>query len=77
MEKTIREISDATGLSRITLQQSAKRGAFPARQAGKIWMIDILSSEFKAWLEDHHNQPRVVGALKKLQKGENHETSSY
>ena len=65
MEKSIREVSEATGISRFTLQQVAKKGTIPARQThGEIWLIDTESQKFKEWLEAHWHQPRVKGQTK-------------
>jgi len=63
-EQTIREVSEATGISRFTLQQVASKGTVPARQAGSIWLIDTESETFKAWLNAHWEQSRVKGHKK-------------
>jgi len=61
-EQSIREVSEATGISRFTLQQVAKKGTIPARRThGEIWLIDTESETFKSWLEAHWQQPRVKG----------------
>lgn len=58
-ERTIREVCEATGLNRFTLQQVASKGVIPARRAGSIWMIDTETAAFQTWLEAHWKQPRV------------------
>lgn len=60
-EQTIREVSEATGISRFTLQQVAKKGTIPAHQSGATWLIDTESETFQKWLEAHWQQPRVKG----------------
>jgi excisionase family DNA binding protein len=69
-EQTIREVSEATGVSRFTLQQVAKRGIIPARQSGSTWLIDTDSEQFKKWLEAHWQQSRVKGQ-RKMREQEN------
>jgi excisionase family DNA binding protein len=60
-EQTIREVSEATGISRFTLQQVAKKGVIPARQSGATWLIDTESQVFRDWEKAHWLQPRVRG----------------
>lgn len=67
MSKTIREVSETTGISRFTLAQVAREGRFKcaARQSGTIWLVDIEHEDFKQWLKDHWQQPRVKGGSKR------------
>jgi hypothetical protein len=63
MNQTTVQISKATGISRFTLQQAAKRGLFPSRQCecGHTHFIDTDTLEYKEWLVAHQYQPRVKG----------------
>lgn len=62
--RTIKEVSEATGISRFTLQQVAKNGTIPASFVGRLWYIDDESEKFKSWLNAHQYQPRVKGRRK-------------
>jgi excisionase family DNA binding protein len=59
--KTIREVSEATGISRFTLQQAAKAGRIPAYQSGSTWIIKTETKEYQDWLSAYWLQPRVKG----------------
>jgi hypothetical protein len=61
--KTIREVSEATGISRFTLQQVAKHGVFgeAAKQSGSTWLLNTEHELFKKWEAAHWQQPRVKG----------------
>lgn len=63
MEQTVKEISEATGISRFTLAQVAKRGDFKeaVRLLGHTYVIETEHPQFKQWLERHWQQPRVKG----------------
>lgn len=64
--KTIKQVSEATGVSPFTLQQVARKGRIPAEQIAYTWFIDDETEGFKQWLEDHWKQPRVKGRMKKV-----------
>jgi hypothetical protein len=63
VEQTIKEVSEATGISRFTLAQVAKKNRLggAARQSGTIWLIDTEHADFKTWLDAHWQQSRVKG----------------
>lgn len=63
--KTIKQVSEKTGVSLSTLQRVAREGRIPAQQIAYTWFVDDDAEGFKTWLEDHWKQPRVKGRLKK------------
>jgi Neuraminidase (sialidase) len=57
MYKAVAEVSQEFGVSRYTLQQVAKDGKkVTAHRSGKVWLIDVDSPDFKAWLEVHRQR---------------------
>jgi predicted site-specific integrase-resolvase len=71
-DKTINEVCKDTRLSRFTLSHAAKGGLLKkaAHQSGKYWLIDDEHEDFKKWLQEHDEQPRVVGIRNKKQISE-------
>lgn len=68
--KTIKEVSEATGISRFTLAQVAREGRFykAAHQSGKTWLVNMEHEDYKKWYEIYLQQPRVKGRLKAQMK---------
>lgn len=68
--KTIKEVSEATGISRFTLAQVAREGRFhgAAHQSGKTWLVNMEHEDYKKWHEAYQQQPRVKGRLKAQMK---------
>ncbi|HEU0004037.1 MAG TPA: hypothetical protein VFQ36_24240 [Ktedonobacteraceae bacterium] len=58
--KTIKEISEATGISRFTLFSAAKAGLFPSKRSGATVLIDTESPVYQGYLYAHFAQPRVA-----------------
>lgn len=67
--QTIKAISDATGISRITLAQAAQRGDFgeDVYKSGGTWLVDTTGSRFQMWLAAHPTQRRVKGQRSRQQ----------
>lgn len=65
--KTVKEISESTGISRFTVHSAATDGPLKgvSRQSGRTWLIDTESKEYKEWLRKHDEQPRVKGRAAK------------
>jgi hypothetical protein len=61
--RTIKEVSDTTGIARFTLSQAARQGRLggAAKQEGRNWIVDVEHADYKAWLTAHAYQPRVRG----------------
>lgn len=64
--KSIQEVSEATGISRFTLSQAARKGRLGASiiktENGKAYRVDPEHEDFKHWLLEHELQPRVKGS---------------
>lgn len=65
--KTIKEISEATGISRFTLFSAAKAGLFAFKRSGATLLIDTESPAYQAWLQQHFSQTRAHAQTNGLQ----------
>lgn len=72
MEKTIRELSEQTGINRFTFSQAARQGRLGnasrgvQESRGLVYLIDDEHPDYQRWLVEHEAHPRVKG--KKIRK---------
>ncbi len=69
MYKAVAEVSQEFGVSRYTLQQVAKDGEkVPSHRSGKVWLIDVDTEQFQAWLEAHRQRAYPSGRKSRTAK---------